>query len=81
MTRPISTRERAAQLCSMAACSRPPTLLLTVCLGIGVRRNSSARTLAFAAVSYVVYGHGVSQDRYAEAESLLRSGWSPGGAP
>lgn len=80
MTATISkrTRERAAQLCSMAACTS--TLLLTVCRNQGARRGGPARALAFAAVSHVVSEHGVSRDRYAEAEALLRTDWSPGGA-
>lgn len=73
MTPSNRTRERAAQLCSMAACSG--TMVITACRHLAVRRRSPARALAFLAVSYAC-GH-VTKHPYAEAEALIRTGWLP----
>lgn len=72
-------RARAAELLSMAACTE--LLLYETCRRVGAGRGSAARSLAFAAVSHVVYEHGILKGRFAEAEALLRTGWSPRGEP
>ena len=75
MTQPNKTRETAAQLLSMAACNWD--LLEAACSCLGHTGKDPSRRLAFDALSYVVRIAPWSRDAYAEAESLVRTGWLP----
>lgn len=70
------TREKAANLCSMAACS-----LIHRMYSIADNQQTSraARNLAFGALMHVhtQVRFASGTNRYAEAESLIRTGWTP----
>ena len=72
------TRELAAQLCSMAACSQTMRMY-SVADAMQYRALSPHRVLAFEALAEVNRSipSGSPTNRYAEAEALLRTGWSP----
>jgi len=69
------TREQAALLCSMAACAEVASLI-GASDRAGISPLSRVFTLAWNAY---MESPAASQPRatYAEAESLLRTGWSP----
>jgi O-acetyl-ADP-ribose deacetylase (regulator of RNase III) len=80
-------REEAAVLCSMSACSAECVSIRTMCERVyGVDINAVARLAVrawdAANRSFTLNGRGVldaatMRDDYAEAEALLRTGWTP----
>lgn len=77
----ISTlnREKAAILCSMAACSTTMRMM-SIADNQGYRSLGTPRRIAFLALAEVneqIDWRDIRANRYAEAEALLRSGWTP----
>jgi len=76
-------REEAAMLCAIAASAERYYCLVDIQHMLGIRQDEDVWFLAASAFhsntakSFYVY----DQARYAEAESLLRCGWSPGDEP
>jgi hypothetical protein len=77
------TREQAAMLCAIAA-SAPPVSMTDVCYSLDPAKE--AAELAYAAWQHAYRHMSIVDPRwyidggwylYAEAESLLRTGWSP----
>lgn len=70
------TREEAALICAIAASSAPPSWI-DACVFIGA--NLTARWLAEQATMVATNRsyHAETLAYYAEAEALIRTGWSP----
>lgn len=77
MTYSERTRELAAQLCSMAACMRFPSLWHAVNF-TGIPFRTKAFRLAWDAAVHVRNQLGLhAENHHAEAEALIRTGWEP----
>lgn len=76
MTYSKRTRELAANLCSMAACSQ---VWRMYSIADNQHMGRKVRDLAFGALqhvnAHVKFASGTN--RYAEAEALIRTGWTP----
>ena len=71
------TRELAAQLCSMAASNN--LRMYTIADELSLPVFGKPRTLAYDALKHVnnTIGFLAAANRYAEAEALIRTGWTP----
>lgn len=76
----MSVREEAALICAVAA-STPIFNLLLVCARLRISRQSASAKLAYAAWTFALHADPRARLRDheldAEAEALIRCGWSP----
>jgi hypothetical protein len=73
------TREQAALVCAIAACERKRSGLSMTDIALHLNVSHAAYQLAMKARAYVadMDGHDGYEHACAEAEALLRCGWSP----